>query len=94
MSKDKPDTLAFVVLLDRPKGASVSDLKAYILDAVATWDGQLRPPGGYDPEDPGDPLWGVGDSAKIFRPKTSAATAGAGRTKTCWGSVLCTLGAR
>lgn len=49
----------FTVTLDIPEGASVTDTKQYIYDAVTGWAGSLRPPGGYGEADEGDPLFGL-----------------------------------
>jgi len=49
----------YTVTVNRPKGVSVADMKNYIDDALNNWWGQLRPPGGYGPDDDGDPLWGL-----------------------------------
>lgn len=40
---NKPQRRAFVVVLDVPEGAKISDLRAYVEDAVATWCGSLAP---------------------------------------------------
>jgi hypothetical protein len=47
----------FLVSLERPDGASIEDLREYIAEAIAVYRGSLRPPGGYDDDDPGDPLF-------------------------------------
>lgn len=47
-----------MVAFDLPEGASLAEAKAYVLDAVATWGGCYRPPGGYGDDDPGDPFFG------------------------------------
>lgn len=46
------------ILADVPFGVSHEELKAYVTEALEIWGGQKRPPGGYSPEDPGDPLFG------------------------------------
>lgn len=46
-------TVSFLV----PSGVKSTDCREYVYDAVSTWRGQLRPPGGYDVYDEGDPLW-------------------------------------
>jgi len=50
-------TVRFMVELDQPEGTTVEEVAAYIGDAVATWKGSLRPPGGECPSDPGDPMF-------------------------------------
>jgi hypothetical protein len=58
----------FVVSIEQPEGASVADLKAYVKDAVGSWCGQFRPPGADgDRDDPGDSLWGIGQTVKVKR---------------------------
>jgi len=47
----------FKVSLEQPAGATIEDIRDYIDTAITTWWGQLRPPGSYDDNDPGDPLW-------------------------------------
>lgn len=47
----------FVVSLLPPDGATIRDVQAYICDAVASWHGSYRPPGSYDDNDPGDPMF-------------------------------------
>lgn len=58
--------IGFLVEFDQPEGANISDCRAYILDAVSTWRGSLRPPGGYGDDDPGDPLFNLdGDTVRV-----------------------------
>lgn len=60
--------LSFVVTFDQPDGSLVEDCRAYIVDAVSAWRGSLRPPGGYEPTDSGDPMWGLNsDTVKVRR---------------------------
>jgi len=49
--------ISFTITLKPPPRASRADILNYILDAVATWRGQLRPPGALDDDDLGDPMW-------------------------------------
>jgi len=61
-------TQSFKVTLDIPTGASVRDAQEYILDAVQTWAGSLRPPGGHDDCDEGDPMFGLDrNKVKVVR---------------------------
>jgi hypothetical protein len=58
----------FIVEMEIPEGATVGDIKEYIEDAVGAWCGQFRPPGGYGPDDPGDPRFMIDrDSIKVKR---------------------------
>lgn len=52
----------FTVSFALPRGASVADAREYVDDAVATWRGSLRYPGGYGEDDPGDPMFGLDNS--------------------------------
>lgn len=63
----RPHRRTFKVTLTIPEGATITDAKAYILDAVSSWHGSLRPPGAYgELEDPGDPMHGLdGDSVDV-----------------------------
>lgn len=62
--------LSFVVTIEQPDGALVEDCRAYIFDAVSTWAGSLRPPGAYEENDPGDPLFSLDrDTIKVRRAK-------------------------
>lgn len=57
---------AFVVSLEMPEGATVTEVREYIRDSVASCKGGLRPPGGLGPDDPGDPLFELdGESVKV-----------------------------
>lgn len=62
--------LSFRVSLLLPDGATVQDVKDYVEAAVQDWSGQFRPPGGYGPDDPGDPLWRIGDTARVTKLRT------------------------
>lgn len=58
----------FIVELEVPEGAKIADVVEYLSDAVASWAGSLRPPGGYDNLDPGDPLFMLNrDSIRVTR---------------------------
>jgi hypothetical protein len=58
----------FLVTLDVPDHATIGECSAYVLDAVASWRGQCRPPGSYDDNDPGDPMFGLDpDSVHVVR---------------------------
>ena len=59
--------LEFIVSIDKPRGATVGDVKSYVENAVASWCGQFRPPGAHGEDDPGDPLWGVGKTVEVKR---------------------------
>lgn len=66
MSRRRERIGYFLVTLPIPDGASFKDVQEYIHDAVGSWNGSLRPPGGYGPEDEGDPLFGIErDSIKV-----------------------------
>lgn len=45
-----------------PEGATRDDCVVYAQEAVATWRGCKRPPGGYGDNDPGDPMFGLDGS--------------------------------
>lgn len=47
-----------VISADVPAGVSDDDLAEYVNEALDTWGGSLRPPGSYDQDDPGHPLFG------------------------------------
>lgn len=49
--------------MDVPEGASREDVLMYVVDAVATMKGCLRPPGGDDEDDTGDPMFGLDGSS-------------------------------
>lgn len=59
----------FIVTIDVPDNVTATDVRNYIRAAVMGWSGALQPPGqngeGYDPEEDGDPLWGIGDNATV-----------------------------
>lgn len=62
--------LSFVVTMKQPDGALVEDCRTYIYDSVSTWAGSLRPPGAYEENDPGDPLFSLDrESIKVRRTK-------------------------
>jgi hypothetical protein len=42
-----------------PAGVTIPDMREYILEAVQTWHGSLRPPCSYSDDDPGDPLFSL-----------------------------------
>ncbi len=65
--KLRPRRVSFRVSLLLPSDATVQDIKDYVEAAVHNWCGQFRPPGGYGPDDPGDPLWRIGDTARVTR---------------------------
>ena len=46
-----------IVTVDVDVNAGNFEVYNYIRDAVESWRGQLRPPGGWDLDDPGDPLF-------------------------------------
>lgn len=55
--KSKPPIHEFIVRTRIPPGATRQDVRDYIEESVATMCGCLRPPGGNDPDDPGNPLF-------------------------------------
>ena len=55
--------VAFTGSFPPPPGVTARDAKDYVLDAVATWRGGLRPPGAYSDTDPGDPLFDLNPDA-------------------------------
>lgn len=58
----------FLVELEVPEGAKIADCIEYITDSVRSWGGSLRPPGGYDVDDTGDPFFSLDrDSVKVKR---------------------------
>lgn len=60
--------ITFAVSLVLPPGARAAAAREYIEDAVASWRGQLRPPGGYDDNDPGDQLFNLDtDTIRVTR---------------------------
>ena len=46
-----------LVTAELPKGASRTAFCDYVVDAVQSWCGQLRPAGGYGDSDVGDPMF-------------------------------------
>lgn len=64
-AKPAPEWARIVVRLPVVEGTTKTMLKDYVADAVGSWCGALRPPGGEDEDDPGDPLWGIGEHAKV-----------------------------
>jgi hypothetical protein len=68
----KPRRVVFVVSFDLPPGETVTGAQAYVYDAVRSMKGGLQPPGygpgGYDPEESGDPMFGLnGDTVQVKR---------------------------
>jgi hypothetical protein len=57
MNRIMKHRVTFKVSFDLPDGASVALARDYLNEAVATWHGSLRPPGGYHENDPGDPFF-------------------------------------
>ncbi len=57
----------FLVELEVPEGAKVTDCATYIREAVATWAGSLRPPCSYDDNDPGDPMFNLDRTSIIVK---------------------------
>lgn len=49
--------IKILIDLEMPPDADADDVLAYVGEAVGTWRGQLRPPGGYGDDDQGDPMW-------------------------------------
>ena len=69
--------VTFEVSFSLPPGATLSEARRYVLNAVSTWQGSLRPPGGYSEDDPGDPMFGLnGDTVRVRR-KDDKSTIGA-----------------
>lgn len=71
----KSKRVEFRVSFLLPEGALVRDAKAYVIDAVHTMNGCYRPPGSYDDNDPGDPMWGLERESievKVARKKDAA----------------------
>lgn len=62
----------YTVKLNRPDGVSRRDMAAYIKEAIGCWGGSFRAPGGYDPADPGDPLFGGVKCTVTFTPPCSS----------------------
>lgn len=56
----------FKVTFPIPRGATISDCRYYVMSAVTTWRGSLKPPD-RDPEDPsGDPMFNLDpDQVKV-----------------------------
>lgn len=62
----KPDRKLFAVGIDIPKGVTLTEMRDYIRDAVASWKGQLEPPRAYGDNTPRDPLFQLdGDSVTV-----------------------------
>lgn len=59
---------SFRVTLDIPEGASVLEAREYVRDAVQIHAGSLRPPGGYDDSDEGDPMFQLNIKSIRVRP--------------------------
>lgn len=58
----------FVVSFTIPRGATIAECRAYVEDWVQSGRGALRPPGGEDENDPGDPMWRLDtNSVKVTR---------------------------
>ena len=69
----KTRRVAFLVAFDVPAGATVTACQNYVRDAVATMAGTCRPPGSYDDQDDGDPLFSLDrDSIRVTRPRKYA----------------------
>lgn len=51
-------TECYTVRLRRPDGVTHKQMADYIKEAVGAWGGSFRAPGGYGPDDDGDPLFG------------------------------------
>lgn len=49
--------MKLLVEIEMPKQANEALVISYVEDALATHRGSLRYPGGYDDNDPGDPMW-------------------------------------
>lgn len=47
-----------LILIDTAEPIRKTDLKNYVREAVQTWQGFFRPPGGYGDDDEGDPMFG------------------------------------
>jgi hypothetical protein len=47
-----------LLTVDLKSSVAKEELAAYVGDAVASWGGSLRPPGGYGDDDTGDPMFG------------------------------------
>ncbi len=64
MSIDKRKRVVFVVDMTIPDGATITDCQKYVQTAIENWRGSLRPPGGYNEEDLGDPMFSL-DTSKV-----------------------------
>jgi len=65
-----PKNRTYTVCLEVPTGATNTDIIQYITESVQTWRGQLRPPGAYGDDDPGDVMWGLNaETVKVTRAK-------------------------
>lgn len=68
MANKSRKQVSFVVTLDIPDGATITDTKQYILDAVRDYKGCYRPPGSFSEDDPGDALFSLNDkTVKVSR---------------------------
>jgi hypothetical protein len=66
-----PKKRHFRVTMEVPDGASIADCKEYILEAVSSWGGSLRPPGSYSEGDPGNPFFSLNrDTLKVTQDQT------------------------
>lgn len=66
-----PRIVKFRVEFPLPPGATIPEAQAYVEEAVSTWRGSLRPPGSYEPDDEGDPMYGLdGDTVRVTRLKS------------------------
>jgi len=59
------ERISLIVSFTLPDAVNRTEAAAYVRDAVRVWNGQYRPPGGYEPEDPGDPRFGMGRDATV-----------------------------
>lgn len=58
--------MTFIVSLEPPPLATKAELRRYVEDAVGCMKGAYRPPGGYGPDDPGDPVFELdGDTVRV-----------------------------
>ncbi len=62
---------SFIVELDRLEGISIDELQAYLQGAIDVECKSFEPPGGADPDSPGDPMFYFREEAK---PKVSRPT--------------------
>lgn len=59
MRTRKQKRVVFAVSFALPESATIAEAKTYVDESVCTWRGSLRPPGSYDDDDPGDPMFGL-----------------------------------